>query len=272
MSAEVQVSTPTDGVGLLVMDHPPKNFASYELLQQIEDGLKALKSEGTRVVVLASDIPGYFMAHAWLTDVIRAYTEPDKITGDPLLWRRVTQELERGSMVSIACNNGQAWGGGAEVSWACNLRTAGRSAHYAQIESVLGVIPGGGGTARLSRLAGQSAAMEIFLSGEPMSANRLHQLGIVNRVFPDEELRERTLEWAELIASRPHRALQANKRGILQAWDLGIEDALRIEGYIFNSTMRNDTLERMKKYQAEYDAGANSWDVYGLDRSNYVEE
>ncbi len=266
MSAQVHISQPADGVGLLVMDNPPKNFASYELLQQIEDGLAALKAERTRVVVVASDIPGYFMAHAWLTDVIRAYTEPDTISGDPLLWRRVTHELERGPMISISCNNGQAWGGGAEVSWACNLRTAGRSAHYAQIESVLGVIPGGGGTARLSRLAGQSAAMEIFLSGEPVRAERLHQLGIVNRVFDDDELRDRTLEWAALIASRPARALQANKRGILQAWDLGIEDALRIEGYIFNATMREDTLERMIEIQARYDAGDDSWDVYGLDR------
>lgn len=272
MSAQVHVSMPADGVGLLVIDNPPKNFASYELLQGIEDGLAELKGEGTRVVVLASDIPSYFMAHAWLTDVIWAYTEPGKITGDPLLWRRVTHELERGSMISIACNNGQAWGGGAELSWACNLRTAGRAAHYAQIESVLGVIPGGGGTARFSRLAGQSIAMEVFLSGEPVSAGRLHQLGIVNRVYPDDELRERTLEWAALIASRPHRALQANKRGILQAWDLGIEDALRIEGYIFNSTMRSETLERMKEIQAKYEAGADSWDVYGLDRTNYSED
>tara|TARA_B100000029_G_scaffold298610_2_gene291662 strand:- start:219 stop:1037 length:819 start_codon:yes stop_codon:yes gene_type:complete len=266
MSAQVHVSTPADGVGLLVMDNPPKNFASYELLQRLEDGLRQLKGEGTRVVVIASDVPGYFMAHAWLSDVIRAYTEPDTISGDPLLWRRVTQELERGPMISISCNNGQAWGGGAEVSWACNLRTAGRSAHYAQIESVLGVIPGGGGTARLSRLAGQSAALEIFLSAEPVPAERLYQLGIVNRVFDDDELRDRTLEWAELIASRPHRALQANKRGVLQAWDLGIEDALRIEGYIFNSTIRGETLERMEAIQEAYDAGADSWEVYGLDR------
>ena len=264
MTAQVHVSTPTDGVGLLVMDNPPKNFASYELLQAIEDGLKELKENGTRVVVLASDTPGYFMAHAWLTDVIRAYTDPGSISGDPLLWRRVTHELERGPMISISCSNGQAWGGGAEISWACNLRTAGRSAHYAQIESVLGVIPGGGGTARLARLAGQSVAMDIFLSGEPVSAERLHELGIVNRVYDDADLRERTLEWAELIASRPQRALQANARGVLQAWDLGIDDALRLEGYIFNSTMRPDTIDRMKEIQAAYDAGADSWEVYGL--------
>lgn len=264
----VTLSAPAPGVGLLVMDNPPRNFASYELLQAIHDGLHELARDGTRVVVLASDIPGYFMAHAWLTDVINAYTAPERITGDPLLWRKVAAELERGPMISISCNNGQAWGGGAELSWACNLRTAGRSAHYAQIESVLGVIPGGGGTVRLSRLVGQSVAMEIFLSGEPVGAERLHQLGAVNRVFDDDELRERTVEWAALIATRPARALQANKRGILQTWDLGMEDGLRLEGYIFNSTMRGDTLERMKEIQRRYDEGADSWEVYGLRRGS----
>jgi enoyl-CoA hydratase/carnithine racemase len=68
------------------------------------------------------------------------------------------------------------------------------------------------------------------------------------------------------IATRPRRALQACKRGVLQAWDLGYDDALRIEGYIFNSTMRGDTLERMRAIQERYDAGADSWEAYGLDR------
>lgn len=266
MAASAHVSHPAPGVGLLVMDNPPKNFGSYELLQAVADGLQEIRDHGDRVVVLASDTPGYFLAHAWLPDVINAYTNPAAITGRPLLWREVTDTLERGPLVSISCNHAQAWGGGAEISWACNLRTAGRSATYAQIESVLGVIPGGGGTVRLARLAGQSKAMEIFLSGEPVSAEQLAVHGIVNRVYDDERLRDATLEWAALIASRPRRALQACKRGVLQAWDLPYEDALRLEGYIFNSTMRGDTLERMEAIQAIYDDGGDSWDAYGLER------
>lgn len=267
MAAQVHLSRPREGVALLVFDDPPRNFGSYELLQALEDRLTESAAHGDRVVVLASDVPGYFLAHAWLTDILNAYENPGEITGDPLLWRRVTHALERGPAVSIACNHAQAWGGGAEISWACNLRTAGRSAHYAQIESILGVIPGGGGTVRLSRLAGQSKAMEIFLTGEPVGAEELAAHGIVNKVFDDEELREATLDWAALIASRPHRALQACKRGILQAWDLGYDDALRLEGYIFNSTMRGDTLKRMRTIQDRYDAGADSWDAYELERT-----
>ncbi len=266
MTAHAHVSFPADGVGLLLMDNPPKNFGSYELLQTVMDGIGEIKRGGASVLVLASDVPGYFMAHAWLPDVLAAYTKPDEVSGDPLLWRHVTQELERGPLISISCNHAQAWGGGAEISWACNLRTAGRSATYAQIESALGLIPGGGGTVRLARLVGQSKALEIFLAAEPHSAADLERVGLVNQLFEDDQLRERTIEWATLIASRPRKALQACKRGILQAWDVDYENGLRLEGYIFNSTVSPATLERIREIQAVYDAGGDSWDAYGLKR------
>lgn len=266
MAATVGLERPADGVALLLLDNPPKNFGSYELLQALHDRLVEARESGSRVVVLASDVPGYLMAHAWLPDVIAAYESPGDVTGDTRLWRAVTNELERGPMVSISCNEGQAWGGGAEISWACDLRTASRSATYAQIEAILGVIPGGGGTVRLSRLAGQSKAMEIFLSAEPVGAPELAELGIVNRVYDDADAREKTLEWAELIATRPARALRACKRGIRQTWDLPYEAAERLENHLFNSTIRPKTLEILKEIQARYDEGMDSWDAYGLDR------
>jgi enoyl-CoA hydratase/carnithine racemase len=266
VAPRVHLERPHDGVALLLLDDPPRNFGSYALLQALEDRLAEATAHGDRVVVLASDVAGYFMAHASMTDVIDAYTDPKAVRGDPRLWRRITHTLERGPMVSIACNHAQAWGGGAEISWACSLRTAGRSAHYAQIESILGANPGAGGTVRLARLAGQSKAMEMFLAAEPIAAEDLAALGIVNRVFEDDALRAGTLEWAARIATRPARGLQACKRGLLHAWDLGYEEALRTEGYIFNATMGPETLERIKAIQARYDDGDDSWTAFGFER------
>lgn len=264
MTPHVHLSRPSPGVALLLLDDPPYNFGSYALMEELESRLTQAAAGGDCVVVLASDVPDYFMAHASLTDVITAYAAPAAVKGDPFVWRRLTHTLERGPLISIACNHGQAWGGGAEISWACTLRTAGRSAHYAQIESILGAIPGAGGTTRLARLAGQSKAMEMFITGEPLGAEELARLGVVNRLYDDTELREATLELAARIASRPHRALTACKRGLLQTWDLGYEDALRLEGHIFNATMRGDTLDRIEAIQARYEDGASSWDAFGL--------
>ena len=262
------VSTrPHEHVGLVDLHDPPRNFGSYALLADLLEALRQLRSDGCRAVVLTSDVPGYFMAHAYLPDVLDAYEQPGSLEHDPLLWRHVTAELERGPMVSIAVNHGQAWGGGAEISWACNLRVATPDSTYAQIEARLGVIPGGGGTARLARLAGQATALRMLLTAEPMDGEELHRLGVVNWLYPTpDEARDGAVERARRIAELPPRAVQACKRGVLQSWDLGSEDALRLEGYIFNSTMREDTLARMRAVQDRYDAGSDSWQAYDLSR------
>jgi enoyl-CoA hydratase len=259
------VSVPAEGVGLVLLADPPKNFGSYALLADVLAAVEQVRDGGARVVVLASDVPGFFMAHADLRDVLDAYERPGSLQHDPLLWRRMTHELERGPMVSIAVNHGQAWGGGAEISWACNLRVATARSTYAQIEAHLGVIPGGGGTARLARLAGQATAMRMLLTAEPLTGAELHRLGVVQWVYDDPEAaRAGALDTAARIAALPPRALSACKRGVLQTWDLGMEDALRLEGYVFNSTMRGDTLQRMRGVQERYDRGASSWEAYGL--------
>ena len=264
MAPQVHLSWPSGGVALLLLDDPPYNFGSYALLEQLEQRIGQAIARDARVLVLASDVPDYFMAHASLVDVITAYSTPDAVAGDPHVWRRLTHTLERGPVITIACNHGQAWGGGAEISWACNLRTAGRSAHYAQIEAIFGTIPGAGGTMRLARLAGQSKAMEMFITAEAFSAEELARIGVVNRLYEDDELREATLDLAARIATRPARALTACKRGLLQTWDLGYEDALRLEGHIFNSTMRAETLERIEAIHARYEQGASSREAFGL--------
>lgn len=261
----VKTTRPFENVALVHLHDPPGNFGSYQLLADLEEALVQLRSSGCRAVVLASDVPGYFMAHAYLPDVLDAYERPAELAHDPLLWRRVTHELERGPMVSIAVNHGQAWGGGAEISWACNLRVATRTSTYAQIEVALGVIPGGGGTMRLARLAGQATAMRMLLTGEPLSGAELHRLGVVHWVHDtSDQALDNALAVAVRVAGMPPRAVAMNKRGILQTWDLGSEDALRLEGYIFNSTMRADTLTRMREVQDRYDAGDDSWAAFGI--------
>ena len=258
----IRTSTPRAGVGLLAIDAPPRNYGTFELLDALAGGLAEIESGDARVVVIASDVPGYFMAGAWLRDVIDAYRDPGSARGDGRVWRRLTDRLERGPLVSIAANHGHAWGGGAELSWACNLRTAAPGATYAQIESLLGTVPGGGGTVRLARLAGQSKALELCLTGEPASAAELAALGVVNRLFEPDELRERTLDWAELIASRPRRGLQAIKRAILHGWDMHRDDALRLEGYVFNATLDDEALARFERAQRGYEAGRDVWTTF----------
>lgn len=261
----VELRRPHDGVAVVLLHDPPMNFGSYALLEDLLGAVRQARSAGCRAVVVASEVPGFFMAHAYLPDVLDAYEDPATLRHDPRLWREVTQELERGPMVSIAVNHGQAWGGGAEISWACNLRVATPTSTYAQIEARLGVIPGGGGTARLARLAGQATALRMLLTADPLTGAELHRLGVVSWLFDDgPQCLDGAVGIAGRIAALPARAVQACKRGVLQTWDLGIEDALRLEGYIFNSTMRDSTITRMRQVQDRYDSGDDSWAAYDI--------
>ena len=265
MTAAAHVSYPADGVGLVLLDNPPWNFGSYELLEEVEQGVNAVEQAGCRVVILASDVPGYFMAHAYLPDLV-ASASGSPVTGDPRVWRRLTEKLDRGRMISIAANNGQAWGGGGEISWACNLRIAAESATYGQLESFLGLSPGAGATVRLTRHVGQAKALEMMLLGTPISAREALAIGAANRVVPDDRLRAETIAIAAAIAARPRWALDAAKRSIQQGWDLPQADALRNEGFIYNTTVsRPETLEILRRVQARYDAGAaDSYEAAGI--------
>ena len=234
-------------------------------LGDIGEAIHAVKAAGSRVVVLASDVPGYFMAHAWIPDIITAFSGGTP-SGDPRNWFRVLQELRSGPMISIAANNGQAWGGGSEISWACNLRIAAESATYGQPESLVGIIPGAGGTTRLARIVGEAKCLELILEGNPISAQEALRIGAINRVVPDDRLREEAIAWAARLARRPLWALEGCKKSVQEGADLPLEQAVRNEGTIFIPiAKRQEALQLMRDAQAKYDAGADSYEALGID-------
>ncbi len=119
---------------------------------------------------------------------------------------------------TIAMVNGFALGGGLELALACTLRTASTTARLGLPEVSLGIIPGYGGTQRLSRVAGPAVAREWVLTGDMFAAEEAHRVGVVNRVFPPEELREGTMKLVQTILSRGpvavRFALEAIQRGL----------------------------------------------------------
>lgn len=268
MSLTVNVSYPAEGVGLIAFADPPMNFGTAELA----DGLLAAASEvedaGCRVFVLASDTPGYFIAHwslQFIVDRQAAVAANGQAVPPPS--PRIFELVSETPLISIAVNNGQAWGGGAELSWACDLRIAGRSATYGQPEVGLGIIPGAGGTTRLARLIGPAKCLEMILDGRPISAAEAHQLGAVNKVVPDDDLRQAAIDWAAHIAQWPAWSLEACKRSFYDGRDLPLDAAGRNESQIFFSVARrDDAVALMNDVQARYDAGQDSYDAIGLPR------
>jgi enoyl-CoA hydratase/carnithine racemase len=121
------------------------------------------------------------------------------------------------SKPTVAAIEGLAYGGGCEISMACDLRIAGQGAKFALPEVKLGVVPGSGGLFRLPELVGQARALELMYLGEPIDASEAERLGLVNEVVPDGETLSRALDIARSISRQPKEAVAAVKRGVRES-------------------------------------------------------
>ena len=212
---------------------PPRNFMSFAAMTELESVLSELASDdSTSVVVLTGGVDGYFVAHADLDDLAKV-GRGEPVEGDPRSWYRVLQLLETMPQPTVAAINGQAHGGGSEISWACTLRLIAESGHMGQPEVVVGIIPGAGGTQRLPRLIGAGRAADLILSGRIVRAQEALELGLVNAVLPDDGFLDGVVEWLRPIANHPRAAVAAAKRAIVEGMRIPFDDALRLEGRLF---------------------------------------
>ncbi|HEX9006854.1 MAG TPA: enoyl-CoA hydratase-related protein [Bacteroidota bacterium] len=129
----------------------------------------------------------------------------------------------------IAAVNGFALGGGCELAMACDLIIAGEGARFGQPEVNIGVMPGAGGTQRLTRAVGKAKAMEMVLTGRTIGAEEALRWGLINAVVPPEYLMEEARSWAREIASRPPIAVRLAKEAVLKSFDGTLEEGLVFE-------------------------------------------
>lgn len=135
----------------------------------------------------------------------------------------------------IAAINGFALGGGCELAMACDIRLASAKAKLGQPEVSLGIIPGFGGTQRLPRLVGRGKAMQMILTGEHISAEEAHRIGLVDEVFEPEELMDKAIAMAELICTKGPLAIQMSKECINRGLDVNLTAGCDLEKANFGS-------------------------------------
>jgi enoyl-CoA hydratase/3-hydroxyacyl-CoA dehydrogenase len=198
-------------VAVVWLDRPPANSISPEVVAALRELWNAVAAAGTvRALVFASANPMLFCAGA----DIKAFTQMDASSVRRLLddMHELLSEFEHSRIVTVAAVGGLALGGGCELAMACDLRIASESASFGQPEINLGIIPGFGGTQRLPRLVGTSKALEMNLTGEPVSADEAYELGLANRLVPDHELLDTAMAWARKLSDQAPLAVQAIKR------------------------------------------------------------
>lgn len=229
MAELVRTEARDGGIALVVLQNPPLNALSGAVVDEIA---KIAQELGTDPSVKAVVVAGYGKAFAAGADISEF--------GDQETARRIGARLRRAfdavaaiPRPVIAAIHGVALGGGLELALACDLRIAADSARVGQPEILLGVIPGAGGTQRLPRLIGPARAKELIWSGRQVNAEEALVIGLVDRVVPAAELRDRALEWAGAFASGAVAGMGLAKRAIDAGLDGSLPAGLDLEAGAF---------------------------------------
>ena len=229
--ASASPSTTLAGVALVTLDRPEaRNALSFDLLDQLAAALEELDADpACRAVVIAGSGSRAFASGADIKELATQTSESLRAGHRFEVWDR----LAAIGLPMIAAVRGVALGGGCELAMTCDMIVAAEDATFGQPEIRLGVMPGAGGTQRLTRAIGKARAMAMILTGESIGAGEAEALGLVTRVVPTEATVDAALELAGRIAGMPRLAVRAAKRAILDADERNLADGLAAEREAF---------------------------------------
>ena len=217
-------------VALLRFNRPKQlNALNGQVMDELCGALEALDRDDAIRVLVVTGNERAFAAGADIGEMANASPIDMLRTNRIAQWDRV----RRIGKPVIAAVAGWCLGGGCELAMALDLIVAAESARFGQPEINIGVIPGAGGTQRLTRAVGKSVAMEMILTGEPIDAREAHRLGLVARVVPNELLVEDALALAAKIATKSPLALRLAKEAVNAAYEMSLTDALAHERRLF---------------------------------------
>jgi enoyl-CoA hydratase len=222
---------PVVGVALVTIRRPDVlNALNFDLLDALADALDALDADPTcRAIVLTGAGDRAFAAGADIRELARQTPVTLLVEDRFAVWERIAAVRKP----VIAAVRGFALGGGCELAMSCDLIVAGEDARFGQPEINLGVMPGAGGTQRLTRAIGRARAMDLILTGRTIAAAEAEAMGLVSRVVPSEAALPAALELGAAIAAQPPVAVLAAKEAVRLAEELPLSAGLRHERRAF---------------------------------------
>src|SRR3954467_669547 len=224
---KVEPQSDRPGVVLVTLNRPEVlNALDYQTLGELVDALESLDSnESVRCVVITGAGDRAFAAGADIKEMAEATPVTLSVANNFARWER----LKRIRVPLIAAVRGFALGGGCELAMACDMVVAADDATFGQPEIKLGVMPGAGGTQRLTRALGKARAMELILTGRNLSAREAYERGLVSEIVAREEVLPAALALASEIASLPPLAVRAAKEAVNRAYELSLDAGLEFE-------------------------------------------
>ena len=214
-------------VALVTLDRPDVlNALDFELLRQLVDALETLDADpACHCIVVTGSGERAFAAGADIRELARQ--TPVTLLGNNEFAR--WERIKRVRTPLIAAVRGVALGGGCELAMACDMIVAAEDAQFGQPEIRLGVMPGAGGTQRLTRAIGKARAMELILTGRAMTAREAELMGLLTAVVPAEETLDAALELAGRVSAQAPLAVMAAKDAVNSAFELSLSAGLELE-------------------------------------------
>ncbi len=226
MTDLVLLERPAEGVVLLRINRPEaRNALNLEVRKLLAKHLAEIGEDSTTRAVVLTGNSKSFAAGADIKEMAEAGTIEMLQRGVHKLWRAIAGCPKP----VIAAVSGYALGGGCELAMTCDIIVAGESARFGQPEVNIGIIPGGGGTQRLTRAVGKYKAMKYILTGELFSAKEALDMGLVSEMVPDPEVEGRAIDLARQIAALPPLAVQLAKEAVLAGMEAPLASALALE-------------------------------------------
>ncbi len=250
-----------DGVGVVTLGSPGRIHFDAEMCDALLAALTALeKDDGIRVAVVTGGAPGYFIRHYSVAELIVlgeklqgfGQKRPEDAPYKPGSFAKAVRLAEQMTKPVIAAISGTAMGGAFEFALACDIRIAQAGDFQIGLPEInIGILPGGGGTQRLPRTIGTSAALMHILMGETLSPLQAAQKGLVHEAVPGKAL-DRAMAIARRLANHTPQSVRHIKRLVKSALETPLERGLQLESNLFLDLCGSDeAIARMKKYESK---------------------
>jgi len=215
-------------IATITLNRPPMNPLNSDIFREIVQAVKEIEADSNvKVIVVNSSGDRAFAAGADVKEMVKL--TPVEIYDFCQGFRKACGSLESFALPVIAVIKGLALGGGCELAMSCDLRIAADNAKFSQPEINLGIIPGAGGTQRLTRLIGAARAKELIMTGDMIDAATAERYGLVNKVVPLAEVDAAVAELAEKLAAKPRVGLMMAKSSINTGQDVNLGSGLAFE-------------------------------------------
>ncbi len=231
-------------VALVTINRPPVNALNMKAMQEISEVFSELAGNPeAKIIVFTGEGKNMtFIAGADLKEMAQI-NSADQAQGLAKKGQAVFNQIEQMRKPVIAAINSVCVGGGNELAMACHMRISSDRARFGQPEINLGIIPGFGGTQRLTRLVGPSKSRELILTGDMITAQEALRIGLVDRVVPDGELLRQALGLAKKIAAKGAVALALSLEAISKGMDASLEDGLDLEARLFGKIAETEDMK-----------------------------